>query len=95
MTPESRNSLSLGNGSVNTFPRKRTRANSTRAMFPVVRAALAVTQLCGKHISAAVSQHETIVEAVFFVRAALRLCNEDIRHLELALRKSRIWQLAE
>jgi hypothetical protein len=45
MTPESRNSLLLGNGSVNTFPRKRTR-NSRRAVFSVVRAALAAAQLC-------------------------------------------------
>jgi hypothetical protein len=54
-------------------------------MFPVVSAALVVTQRCGKHISAAVNQHATIVEAVLSFGAAPRLCNLDLRQLELEL----------
>jgi hypothetical protein len=62
-------------------------------MFSVVSAALIATQRCGKHISAAVSQHATIEEVVFSMEgAAPRLYNEDLRHLELEL--SRVPELA-
>jgi hypothetical protein len=50
-----------------------------------VRAALLATQLCGKHISAAVNQHATIEEAVFPVGVAPRLCDEDLTQLEREL----------
>jgi hypothetical protein len=66
MTPESRNSSLLGNGSLNRFPRKRMR-NNRREMFSVVSAALIATQRCCKHVSAAVNQQATIEEAVFYV----------------------------
>jgi hypothetical protein len=78
MTPESWNRSLLGNGSVNSFPRKRTGA--TRALFSVVRATLVVTQRCGTHISAAVTQRATIEEAVFSVGAALRFY-KDLKQL--------------
>jgi hypothetical protein len=45
-------------------------------VFSVVRAVL-VTQLCGKHIFAAVNQYATIEKAVISVGAAPRLYNED------------------
>jgi hypothetical protein len=85
MMPESRNSSLLGNGSVNIFPRKRTR-NNIIAVFSAVLAADVVTQRCGKPISAAVNQHATMEEVVFSVGAAPRLYNEDLRMLELELR---------
>jgi hypothetical protein len=50
-----------------------------------IRAALVATQLCGKHISAAVNQHATAEEVVFSGGAAARLYNEDITQLELDL----------
>jgi hypothetical protein len=81
MTPESRNSSLLGNDSVNTFQRKRTR-NNRRALFSVVSAAFVATQLCSKHNSAAKNQHATIEEAVFSVGSSPRLYNEDLRQLE-------------
>jgi hypothetical protein len=62
MTPQSRNSLLLGNGSLNTFPRK-----NRGAVFSVASAALAATQRYGKHISAIGNQHATTEEAVFSV----------------------------
>jgi hypothetical protein len=82
MTTEIRNSSLLRNGSVNTFPGKRTR-NNRRTVFSVVRAALVATQRCGKHISAAVNQLATIEEEMFSMEAAPRLYNEDLRQLEL------------
>jgi hypothetical protein len=63
MTPESRNSSLLGNDSVNTFPRKRTRATIAEGCF-LWSAQRVATQRCGKHISAAVNQHAT-EETVF------------------------------
>jgi hypothetical protein len=51
----------------------------------VVCVAFVVTQLCGRHISAAVNQHATIKEAVFSVGAAPSLNNEDLTQLELKL----------
>jgi hypothetical protein len=77
MTPESWNSSLLGNGSVNTFPRKRTR-NNRIAVFSVICAARVATQLCGKHTSAAVNQHATIEEEIFSVGAAPSLYNQDL-----------------
>jgi hypothetical protein len=87
MTPESRNSSLLGNGSVNTVPRKGTR-NNRRAVFSAVSAALVATQQCCRHISAAVNQHAILGEAMFSVGAAPRLYNEGLRELELELRES-------
>jgi hypothetical protein len=84
MTPESKNRSFLGNGSVNTFPRKRTRYNR-RTVFPVVSASLVGAPRCGKHISAAVNQHATIEEAVFSVGVAPELHNEDLTQLEVEL----------
>jgi hypothetical protein len=60
-------------------------------VFSVDRAAHLVTQLCGKHISAAVNQHAAIVELVFSVGAAPRLYKEDLTQLELEL--SRVLEL--
>jgi hypothetical protein len=57
-------------------------------MFSVVSISLVATQRCGKHISAAVNQHATIVEAVFSVGVAPRLYKEDLRQLELEMRES-------
>jgi hypothetical protein len=62
--------------------------NNRRAVFSVVSAALVATQLCGKHIFAAVNQHATVEEAVCSVGAAPRLYNEDRTQLELELRES-------
>jgi ribosomal protein S27E len=56
--------------------------NNIKAVFSVVSATLVATQRCGKHISAAVNQHEKIEEAVFSVGAAPRLYNEDLMQLE-------------
>jgi hypothetical protein len=84
MTSESRNSSLLGNGSLNTFPRKRKR-NSRRAVFSVDSAAFVATQRCCENISAAVNQYVTIEEAVLSVGAVPRLYNEDLTHLELKL----------
>jgi hypothetical protein len=69
MTPESRNSSLLGNGTVNTFPRMQTCTRIEEQCLSVVRAALVATQRCStcKYISAAVNQHATIEEAVFSV----------------------------
>jgi hypothetical protein len=47
----------------------------------VVRAARVAKQQCGKHISAAVNQHATIVEAVFSVEVAPKLYMKDLRRL--------------
>jgi hypothetical protein len=57
-------------------------------VFSVVSVELVAMQRYGKHISAAVSQHETIQEAVFSVGVAPRLYNEDLRQLKLELRES-------
>jgi hypothetical protein len=38
------------------------------AFFVGLRLALVATQLCGKHLSAAVNQYATVEEAVFSVR---------------------------
>jgi hypothetical protein len=84
MTPESLNSSLLGNGWVITFPQKQTR-NDRRTVFTVVRDARVTTQWCGKHIAAAVNQHATVEEAVFYVGTAPRLYNEDLMQLELEL----------
>jgi hypothetical protein len=66
MTPESRNSSLLGNGSLNN-PAEANARNNRIAVFPVVSAALITTQRCGKNISAVVNQQSTIEEAVFSV----------------------------
>jgi hypothetical protein len=58
-----------------------------------IRAALAATQLCGKHIFAAVNQHATIQEAVFFCGSGPRLYNEDLPQLEWEL--NRVLELAD
>jgi hypothetical protein len=51
-------------------------------MFAVVRVALVVTQLHGKHISVAVNQHATIEEVVFSVGgAAPRLYKDNLTQL--------------
>jgi hypothetical protein len=89
MTPENRNSSLLGNGSVNSFPRKRAR-NKRRAVFSVVRAARVATQRCGKHISAAVNQHAVIEEAVFSVWAAPKFYNEEFRSFQLQQKTERV-----
>jgi hypothetical protein len=67
MTPESRNSSLLGNGSINTFPRKRTRSGIEE---PVSK------QWIGKHTTIGV-----LLETVFSVGAAPSLYNEDLRQL--------------
>jgi hypothetical protein len=84
MTPKSWNSSLLGNGSVNIFTAETNARKNGRAVFSMVRAAFVATQLCGKHIPAAVNQHATIEEAVFSVGAAPRLYNEDLTQLELS-----------
>jgi hypothetical protein len=56
-------------------------------VFSVVNTALVAVQQYGKHSPAAVNQHVTIEEAVFFVGGAPRLHNEDLRQLELELRE--------
>jgi hypothetical protein len=81
MTPESRNSSLLGNGSRNTSPLKRTRASIQELFFSLVRAVVVETQRCGKHISAAMNQYATIKEAVFSVGASPRLYNEELTQL--------------
>jgi hypothetical protein len=43
---------------------------------------LVATQLRSKHFSAAVNQHATVEEAVFYVGAAPSLYNEDLTQLE-------------
>jgi dephospho-CoA kinase len=68
--------------------------NSRRAVFSAVRAARAARQLCGNHISAAVSQHAIIEEAVFSVWVAPRLYNEDLTQLELLVELSCVPELA-
>jgi hypothetical protein len=60
-------------------------AINRRSVFSVGGAARVATQRCGKHISAAVNQHATIEEAVFSVRPAPRLYNEDLSQLECEL----------
>jgi hypothetical protein len=82
MTPESQNGSMLGNGSTNTFPRKRKRTTIEKLFF-VVRATRVATQRFGICISAAVNQHATIDEAVCCVGSAPRLYNEDLKQLEL------------
>jgi hypothetical protein len=62
--------------------------NNRRVVFSVVSAALVITQRCDKHISTAMNQHTTTEEGTFPVGAAPRLCNEDLRQLELELRES-------
>jgi hypothetical protein len=52
-----------------------------------VRAAVVATQLCGKHMSAAVNQHAAIEEAVFSVDPP-RGCIKSLTQLELELRES-------
>jgi hypothetical protein len=74
MTPECQNSSLLGNGSVNTFPLKRTRAAIEE---PVSK------QLIGKHTTIGV-----LLETVFSVGAVPRLYNENLRQLRLELRES-------
>jgi hypothetical protein len=54
----------------------------------VVSATPVAMQRCGKHISAAMNQHATIEEAEFSAGAGRRLYDEDLRQLELQLRKS-------
>jgi hypothetical protein len=81
MTPESRNSSLLGNGSVNVFPRKRTTEDRCFLWFAPPRCYVT----CDKHISATVNQHTIIEEVVFSVGAAPRLYNEDLKQLELEL----------
>jgi hypothetical protein len=71
MTPESWNSSLLGNGSVNTSPRKRTRATIEESISE---------QRVGKHTITIV-----FFETVFYVGAAPRLYNEDLTQLELEL----------
>jgi hypothetical protein len=66
MTPESRNISLLGNGSVNIFPRKRTRAAIEE---PVSK------QRFGKH------RIEVFLEKVFSVGAAPIVYKEDLRQL--------------
>jgi hypothetical protein len=87
MTPKSRNSLLLGNSSVNTFPRKRTRATIEELCF-LFSAPLSLLRNGAVNISAAVNQHATIDEAVFSVGAAPSPYNEDLMQLELELRES-------
>jgi hypothetical protein len=87
MTPESRNSLLLGNGSVNTFSWKRTRATTDERCF-LLSAPHSLLLNCAVNISAAVNQHATIEKALFSMGAAPRLYNEDLRQLELELRES-------
>jgi hypothetical protein len=60
-----------------------------QAAFSVSNVALVATQLCSKHISAAVNQHATIDKTVFFVGPPY---NEDLMQLELEL--SRVPELA-
>jgi hypothetical protein len=72
MTPESRNSSLLGNGYVNTYPRKRTRATIEERCF-LCSALRALLRNDAADISAAMNQHATIEEAVFSVGAAQRL----------------------
>jgi hypothetical protein len=69
MTPESRNSSLLGNGSANTFRGEPNERNNRRVDFYVVSATLVAKQRCGKHISVAVIQHATVEEAVLSMGA--------------------------
>jgi hypothetical protein len=81
MMPERRNSSLLGNGLLNTFPRKRTRATVEERCL--LRPAPRTLLLYGAvNTSAAVNQHATIEEAVFSVGATPRLYNEDFTQLE-------------
>jgi hypothetical protein len=80
MTPESRNSSLLGNGLVNTFPRKRTRATIVERCF-LWSAPRTLLRNGAINISAAVNQHATIEETVFTVGTAPRLYNEELSQL--------------
>jgi hypothetical protein len=52
----------------------------------VVLAASVTTQLCGKHISAAVNQHATIEEAVFSMARAARVATQRCgKHISAAV----------
>lgn len=62
--------------------------NNRTVVFTVASAALVPRKQSGKHISAAVKNTQTLEEAVFSMVATPRLYNEDIRQLELELRKS-------
>jgi hypothetical protein len=73
MTPELWNSSLLGNGSVNTFPRKRKPATLEE---PVSK------QRIGN------ATKGVLLETVFSVGAALWLYNKDLRQLELELEKA-------
>jgi hypothetical protein len=73
MTPESRNSSLLGNGSANTFPRKRTRATIEEP---------ASEQRIGKHTI------EVLLETVFSMGAAPIVYNEDLGSCGIELRES-------
>jgi hypothetical protein len=70
----------LGNGSVNKFPLKRTRATIEELRFLWTASHVVATQRCGKHMSAAVNQHATIEEPVFSMGSP-RVYNEDLRQL--------------
>jgi hypothetical protein len=81
MTPESRNSSLLGNGSVNTFPRKR----AIEELCFLWSASRALLRNVAVDISAAVNQPSIIDEAVFSFGAVPRLYNENLTQLELEL----------
>jgi hypothetical protein len=89
MTPESRNSSLLGNGSVNTFLQKQMCATVEERRFSVLRTLLRSGVV---NISAAVNQHATIEEVVFSGVAAPRLYKEDLTQLELKF--GRVLELA-
>jgi hypothetical protein len=57
-------------------------ANNRREVFSLIRAARFASQRRGKHISAEVNQHATIEEAMFSMRAAPKLYNEDPTQVE-------------
>jgi hypothetical protein len=87
MTPESRYSSLLGNGWVNTFPRKRT----IEERCFLRSAPRALLRNGAVNITAAVNQHATTEGAVFAIRAAPRLYNEGLTHLmKLQLLQNRV-----
>jgi hypothetical protein len=91
MTPESWNSSLLGNGLVS-IPTEVNTCNNRREVFSMVHTMCIATQLCGKHISAAVNQNATVEEAVFTVGSPHAYITRISTQLELEL--SQVLELA-
>jgi hypothetical protein len=93
MTPESRKNSFLGNGSTNTFPRKRTRATIKERYF--LRSpprALLPNREENSPLQQSINQQETTEEAVFSMCADPKLYSEELSQLGLEL--SRVPELA-